>query len=217
MVDVLVPRVKPVVFVDIDDTQLALFPELEKFLGSRGIHKLEGTAGTSYNLEKRYGLSREEVISNLKDFYGSDFLRCLPEIEGTRDALERLSEVASLFSISARPSSIRDATLESLELRFPGIYSSQNVILNGDAFQRNGKGSAKIQSVRDYGAVAVFDDRVGTFHELRKAFGTTIGNYLFGNYPYQEEVPADDPGRLRSWSDLEEKGIIEDLKRRAIS
>ncbi|MBS3172044.1 hypothetical protein J4438_00490 [Candidatus Woesearchaeota archaeon] len=141
---------------DVDDT-LAKFniPLLNVY------NAIDGTNYTSrdiksYNLEMLWGCTKEEAIQRIQYFYKThEFGRIVP-VEGSQEAVEKLSKENQLIVITSRLSSVSRKTEEWLDKYFSGKFS--DIYYTSEWHSANGGSGKKADICRDKKVDIIIDD-----------------------------------------------------------
>ncbi len=161
--------------VDIDEV---LFPLIDYYLAfynrNNGTNYKREDVWT-YDLERVFRKTKEEVLSDLDLFYQSaDFLK-MPLIPGAKAGLKILRRKSDLVGITARPDHTKNHTIYSLECNFPAAIS--RTYFTGEMNRRkNGNERTKAEICADIKATRILEDSLRNALECA-ALGMEV--YLF--------------------------------------
>lgn len=189
---------KEVLALDVDEV---LFPMLHHFIadynGRYGTdHKLEHF--DSYEFERVLNISVPETVERVFAFIGSNHSHIDP-IEGTQDAIDRLSRKYDLEVITARDQIFDSSTTAWIEEKVSKVFKNINFV--GYAPIKE-KPITKAEVCLDIGAIAMIDD---SLPYLKQCVEVGVDGILFGDYPWNqvENLPAGIT-RLENWQAVAE-------------
>jgi|SRR3989338_9780073 len=108
--------------LDIDDVLVPLVEGLDLFYNTRYGKEISLRDHTSYDLSSVWGISPQETVQIVEDFYRSPAFSDLKPLEGAQDGVGRLSKNHTLIAVSSRPKLIQGPTEEWI-----GKYFSNNI------------------------------------------------------------------------------------------
>lgn len=189
---------KETIAVDIDEV---LFPFVPNFVDYH--NRLNGTSITAddfrtYRFEDDLGVSLEESIEHVYSFNAADHSQIAP-LEGTAEAITRLSERFNLNLVTARHPQFETNTLGWIDRHFPETFDSVTFI-GYAAIMETPRTKAEI--CHEIGAIALIDDSPG---HVNQCVEEGIQGILFGEYPWNRDCSlANGVVRCGSWTDVEE-------------
>jgi uncharacterized HAD superfamily protein len=166
------------VAVDIDDV---LFPSNSHLL--RWHNERYGTSHaeldrTSFYLERVWGVSTEETIRRVGEFYDDVPLVPIPPIPGAREALDQLRLRHQLVVMTGRFRRHADLTTTWVETHFPKYFADIILTSFGDA-----EAVPKSTLCRRHGIALLIDDHLDNLAECARI---GIAGVLYGQYPWNQ-------------------------------
>jgi uncharacterized HAD superfamily protein len=131
---------------DIDDVLLGFINPFLRFCNSNYHTSFRNRDIFSYQLEKSFGVSKEEKNRWIISFYKSDSFKHLPSLYGAKEAFELLKQNHDNIIVTSRLTyldgiNMKEITKYSLEQNFKGNYSE---IFYSANHETNGKNKAGI-------------------------------------------------------------------------
>ena len=182
--------------LDLDDVLKQFMPSLLGFINETYGTDFTLFDCTNYNVWEFMGLSREEVIYRVNQYYVSpDFMRTKP-VYGAVDAVERLAEQGHRLSIiTSRPENIRGRTMEWLTRHYPPVFESLHF---ANSYMVGAKEN-KSTICRRIGVDIFVDD---TLHHTADCAENGIPAILFDNdsqYKWNQGPAAPGVTRIATW------------------
>ena len=113
-------------------------------------------------------------------FFASTHFINIKPIPHAFETLLKLKDDYDLHIVTSRQFAIQDATLEWIELHYPGLFSAVHF---GNHYSKDGKMRSKPEMCRDIGAVLLIDDSLQYAMHCYKA---DIPVLLFGDYAWNQ-------------------------------
>jgi uncharacterized HAD superfamily protein len=141
--------------LDLDDVVYPYFPNIIAFHNEKYGTNLTYKDCTSYELNKVWGGTEEEAIRKVKEFQETElFKKMLPHEECIR-IIKDLSKRRKLISVTARPETMRQETLESLEKHLPACI---NQVYFTNEWAETGIKRRKAEICLEVGAKLIIED-----------------------------------------------------------
>ena len=189
---------KPILAIDLDDVLAPLIQDFCDYLNHKYGTNIQIGPGFSYfGVEKLIGISAEELVVRLEEYFESDIYHRVEPFEGAIDALSDLSRKYDLILITARPDTVRNVSERWLESHFPETFKHTHFVgLSKDS-------PTKLSVMDRYDAVGLIDDNLHNIEDVAAAGKKAI---LFGDYHWNQihKLPAG-VVRARDWEEVLEK------------
>jgi 5'(3')-deoxyribonucleotidase len=190
---------KPVIVVDIDEV---LFPMAATFLNYYNHeHKTNYTVNDmdSYYVEDMTGETEEQLLAKIRSYISTPHYKNAQPLEGSAEAIQRLSEEYELAILTARDDFYRGSTENFVEAHYPGVFSSvqyTHQIESPHIFV------PKFEICKELGAIAIIDDSLKNVIECAEH---GIDGILFGEYAWNktDQLPHG-VTRLNDWQEVAE-------------
>ena len=191
---------KPVIAVDNDDVLFSLVESIFLYYNTLYKTKLKLKDQTVFNLDQTFGLSEEETLKLVFDFYKSPYMMQTKPIPGALTALKKLKSQFDLVMITARPDFTRKITLKALKMHYPDIFKS---VYLTNAFSQSGTKKLKSEVCLEVGALLMIDD---AFHNAQDCADKGIPVILFRR-PWNQSMTKADLKDLpiypvKKWADV---------------
>lgn len=150
---------RDVIACDVDDILLEFYLMLALWHNERHGTNLRKEDFTSYIVGDVWGVSSEEAIRRVRQFYETEDFRNLPLVEGAEDGVRRLAEKYDLVAVTGRPHGLAPITEEAIGGYFAGCFKE---IRHTDAFGIGGGiPRAKVDVCVEIGARIIIEDYLG--------------------------------------------------------
>lgn len=107
---------------DLDDVLLGFFDALHPYCNIRYGTDCQRNDLVSFDLPKLWGISKEEAIKRVADFYQSPEHWDAKPIDGAIEKIKKLKQHHKLHVITAKPEELKNKTLEWLDKHFPQMF-----------------------------------------------------------------------------------------------
>jgi 5'(3')-deoxyribonucleotidase len=174
---------KPVIAVDNDDVLFALVEAIFDYYNQLNQTKLKISDQKVFNLDQTFGLTQEETLKLVFDFYNSPYMLQTKPIPGALRVLRKLKINYDLIMITARPDFTKKITLQALKTHYPDIFSS---VYLTNTFSKTGPKKLKSEVCLETGASLMIDD---AFHNAEDCANKGIPVVMFRR-PWNESVTA---------------------------
>jgi 5'(3')-deoxyribonucleotidase len=194
------PANKPVIALDIDDVLAEHFDVLEKhFKDKHGIQMKHSDMLTGLLSSSRIDpMNHEKLITGVEELFASPVFYTEP-LPGAVHAINILKKDYELVSITGRPLSIKNLTIDWLQKYFGNAFKSVDFV--GGEKWGSGIGASKTHLLSEYQAAFLVDDSLS--HCLKAADGG-IESLLFGEYKWNEtdeRLPLN-VTRVKNWQEV---------------
>lgn len=153
----------------------------------------------TYDFWNVFGVSREQSIKDVLDFYNSPKFEGIAPIPNSQETMSLLSEKYFIAALTARPDFTRDKTLNWLEKYFPNIFSE----FHFTNFAGNGKMKNKSDFCIQYGYETLIDD----YHQhVNECAAKGIQTFLL-TQPWNWETLHPKVVRVRNWNEIQQRLI----------
>jgi len=139
--------------IDIDDVIVYLVKHFYDFYNQKFKKDLNVENHFEYNFMGPFGLSTEEAISLVKEFYFTESFEKLDLIEASVDSIHELSKDYEIFFITSRHLDIKDKTENLLKGLFPNM--EYTLIFSGEFWQ---EAKSKVEICEDIGISIMIED-----------------------------------------------------------
>ncbi len=119
-----------------------------------------------YGLRQTFGCDEEEETKRIFDFFESDYFSQMKPFPGALSALKKLKKDFKLVVVTARPTVIRQKTVDAIQHHFPDIFESV-YLTNG--FSKEGTKKTKSEVCKELGVSLLIDDSYDNAQECKKA------------------------------------------------
>jgi hypothetical protein len=191
--------VKPVVALDLDDLIYPFIDHVIPFLNeSLGLDSRKDDYHT-YDFEVVLGTDRQTIV-DLMPVFADRFANPHPQpLEGSLEAVVRMSENYRLAIVTSRPDEMHRRTIEWLDHHFSGVFEGVHLC---NSYVIDGRASVRCKSdvCLEIGAIALVDDSLGN---VTKAASKGVKGILFGDFPWNraDELP-DGVTRVHDWEQV---------------
>ncbi len=152
---------------------------------------------TSYIVGDVWGVSSEEAIRRVWQFYGTEDFRYLPLVEGAEDGIRQLAEKYDIVAVTGRPHGLARITKEALSGYFEGCFKK---IHHTDAFGiGGGRPVPKVDVCAEVGARTIIEDYLGHANPCADA-GMDV--MLFDQPWNRGSVLSSGVERVHSWDEI---------------
>lgn len=121
--------------IDIDEVLVDFISPFSKYYNSKFNTQISEEHFVSYNLSQVFKTSQEKITLEVHEFTKSESFKKLPPLEGSIEAIEKLSEEYELFIITARSEEVSKTTLDWLKThfkdKFKNVHFSHNPYITG--------------------------------------------------------------------------------------
>lgn len=139
--------------IDIDDVIVHLVKHFYDFYNQKFKKNLDVENHFEYNFMGPFGVSEEEVISLIKEFYFTEYFDNLDLVEASVDSIHELSKSYEIFFITSRHLDVKDKTENLLQKLFPNIRYT--LIFSGEFWQ---EAKSKVEICEDVGVSIMIED-----------------------------------------------------------
>lgn len=186
--------------IDLDSVLADLMDPLIRFHNERYNKKHTIKDHVTYNLTEVWGVSSEEVLHRIYEFYESPYMDEVLPMSGSVEGVNKLQIVHDLHVITARPYDIEKKTVDWLDRYFPGKFKSiyhTNWVSSTRYKKRN-----KSELCVEYGVECMIEDHLD--------FATDIADenieVLLLDSPWnQSNMLPDKIHRVFTWEEIVEK------------
>jgi len=187
------------IFIDLDEV---LCNFIEKFLLFH--NRIKNTnfkfeQVKEYHMNKLWGVSREEIVKELKEYYDSKEFENLSIIPGAKKAIDILSKNNELIIITARPNFLKEKTEIWINKNFPNKFSTIYLTNEGT---HNEPTEKKVDLCLKLGIKLVIEDSLENAIDCAKA-GMKV--FLLNKPWNQCENLPENINRVYSWEEIIEK------------
>ena len=139
--------------IDIDDVLVHLVKHFYDFYNQKFKKDLNAENHFEYDFMGPFGISAEEAISLIKEFYFTEYFDNLDLIEASVDSIHELSKEHEIFFITSRHLDIKDKTENLLQKLFPTI--KYTLIFSGEFWQ---EAKSKVEICEEVGVSIMIED-----------------------------------------------------------
>ena len=149
----------------------------------------------TYDLDKIWGISPEECVVRVNEFYDSKYHGEAEPVPGSVDAVRRLAIDHELHLITSRRDGVKPQTISWLEKHFPNVFTGLHF-----TNQFGGIGNKKLKSevCREIGASLMIEDALKYANEVASA-GIPV---LLLEVPWNRGETKPLVTRVHSWKDV---------------
>ena len=187
---------KHIIGIDLDDTLLDFNNSLHAYHNKKYGTNITRENITSYELDKVWGYSPEEVDKKLFEFYFTKEHEETAPIFGSLDAVNKLKNRHDLHLITVRGDQIAEPTMLWIQTHFPSHFTSIN--LTNKIFGIPGKTYSKVDVCRRLGVDLMIEDSLSQAIEISKVVEKV---YLLDCPWNQGETPTN-MTRVNSWDEI---------------
>jgi uncharacterized HAD superfamily protein len=159
--------------VDVDEVLLDFIPALDSFYNRKFGTNLSREDYIYYDLEKVWGIKRQEAVEIINNFYRSQEFKQILPLEGAQKAVKILSENNEFSAVTSRPHFIERDTKNCLNRHFENAFSA--VFLNGQ-YGINSSGLDKSDYCLKNGIFIILEDNLDI---AQKCAEKDITTFLF--------------------------------------
>jgi len=143
------------VAIDMDDVLVLFQPSLVRFLNQKYKTGLRVEDIVDYQLGRIWGVTEEELVESIFEFYRTDLFQDMPPMPGSEKVIPLISQEHSLYVITSRPEWMKQQTYDWIGTHFPGMFS--DVILTSQCTLQE-KGEKKSDVCQRLGATVMIED-----------------------------------------------------------
>lgn len=190
---------RTIIAVDVDDVLVEFYAAFAEFH-----NRMYGTAickesFTSYFVHEVVGGGVEDAKVKIWAFYASDSFKCLPLVNGARQAIRCLAEAHELVAVTGRPHGVAPITERMLDQYFYGCFTA---VHHTDAFRVGSVTDAwqpKADLCIEIGADVIIEDYFGHAVPCAEAgVRVVLFDQPWNRWPV---VPYDRISRVHSWDE----------------
>ncbi|MEX0934903.1 MAG: hypothetical protein WDZ70_01075 [Candidatus Paceibacterota bacterium] len=187
---------------DLDDVLLNFFEALQIFHNNKYDTNYRREHITSYYIDELWGCEPDEATQRILEFYQSEAHQNAVPVEGSIEAVKKLSSTNELIIITSKPEDLRELTKRWLDEYFPNIFDD---IYFTNHFAGSGEKRPKGEMCKQCGVDVFIDDALV---HARSVAEIGIPVLLFDT-PWNQEKISPPITRVHSWEEavaiLEEK------------
>ena len=150
----------------------------------------------TYDIEKVWDCSREEIMKRVFDFYKTEAHARIPTVPGSSEAIRELAKNHTLHIVTSRHNSIADITRSWIERHFPGLF--KEIHFSNGFSTDEGKKRGKADICRELGIEYFIDDALENARPIAAA-GIPV---LLLDTPWNQEETASPIRRVHSWPEI---------------
>lgn len=185
-----------IIAVDLDDVLAAHVEAFVEFRNSRYATNITTEEYNDHWLNIWGDVSHDEIVARAAEFHTHESVVMYEVKPGAQDAIATLARDNDLYIVTARPKQIVDASLEWIDMHFPGIFKDVLFVPIWDP--ANTKTKADI--CKEIGATYLIDD-IPRHCDIAAAAGITA--ILFGDYSWNRSHDLTDGViRCKTWADV---------------
>ncbi len=155
-----------IIACDMDDVLVDFWPTLLAFYNERHQTDFCKEHFLSYSAWETWGGTREEAIEECYEFYKTDAFKMIAPINGAITAVRHLASAHELFVVTGRPHETAEATRESLDAHFLGLFGA---VHHTNAFARIHAPLSKADICAEIEATVLIEDYLGHAIECANA------------------------------------------------
>jgi len=183
--------------VDIDDVIVHLVKHFYDFYNQKFKKDLNVKNHFEYEFSRPFGISAEEVISLIKEFYFTEYFDNLDLIEDSVDSIYELSKDYEIFFITSRHLDIKDKNENFLKKLFPNL--KYEVIYSGEFWQ---EAKPKSEICEDVGvSIMIEDNEIYALDCAKKG----VKVFLLDKPWNQNQEEHENIVRVKDWKEIMER------------
>ncbi len=190
-----------IIACDVDDVLFRMYAAFAAFHNERYGTNLSEEDFFSYFIWEVLGISRDQAVMRMEEFYATDGFRRLPLVEGALDGVRRLFKHHPLLAVTGRPDRCADITHEQLSGNFAGLFRSAH---HTGAFVAGHAPEPKSKVCKRLNATVILEDALCHAFDCAEAGMRVI---LFDRPWNQGPIACGGGGsieRVRTWDDAVE-------------
>lgn len=149
---------------------------------------------TDYSFGKQFGLSPEEELASIKEFFASDYFPALKPVNGSVRAIKEIAKYHELFAVSSRPEQLLPQTKMWLEQHFGDSFT--RIILTNSLLDTSRTKSKICQAL---GLDIFIEDQISYAEDCAQVCSAV---YLLDKPWNQAEITNKKIMRVKSWKDI---------------
>jgi len=151
---------------------------------------------TDYHLSNLLGVSSEETIKRLSDFYKTGYFRNIMLVPGAAEGIKQLRQNNKLIVITARPKEIHNITIDWIGSNFKDSFS--DIYFTSSCYFNNGLKKTKADICLENKVNILVEDSLDYAADCAKA---NVGVFLFDR-PWNRKKEPRGVIRVKSWKDI---------------
>lgn len=189
---------------DLDDILLDFNGALRVFHNAKYDTTYEREHITTYDFCELWQCEPEEMIRRVLEFYASKEHQGAVPVEGSVEAIKKLSQYHKLIIITSKPDELRVATMQWLDQHFPHMFDEVHFT---NHYVGNGRKRPKGEVCKQYGVEIFIDDAL--IHAESVA-NTGIPVLLFDT-PWNQGELSPLITRVYSWEEIERRLSVSEI------
>lgn len=188
-----------IIGVDLDDTLVCCIKHFLDFYNDKHNTEFAVDDINAYGMWDVFGCSKESVMADISEFYSHPAFDNLTPIEGSVQAVQRLTQEHDIYLITARPSYEEGKIRNMIEFNYRSCF--KDIILTDQVFEKD-NARKKSEICNDIGAKLMIDDSISHAYDC---ISEGIDVFLM-DMPWNQSYKADDKiTKVYSWKDIEKE------------
>lgn len=188
--------------VDKDDTLLDFVGTYTKYHNKKYGTKVKREDFTTYSFDKVFGISMEEAISRVSEFYNTDFFKKMPPLPNSVEVINSLKQNYDLYVVTSAPDHLYIETMNQILKNFGNVFL--DVFFSSNHYTgRKNSGKSKVEICLENGISILIDD---SLEYALQCAEKGIGAFLFGdNNPWNQNGEHTEIIRVEDWLKVKEE------------
>ncbi len=182
------------IVVDIDEVMANFLEQFIQFQEKKYGRTIQFENYTSYSLKDFFGVSEEEELKQIYEFYTTEFFKKIKPMPNSKESLEKLKgQGHRLFVVTARQNHIAKETINWVKIHYPNIF--EDIIITNEG-EKTASYEKKVDVCTTIGAEIIIED---SFKNASEAAREGMKAILFNKPWNQREQDCEGIFRVNSW------------------